>query len=103
MNREEAIVTLGVMKCQYSHIRQSDAEWEAIEMAQDALSLLVNENKIIVVGKPFLLKNGWQYAAVFLGDDGWPYIRTYRNEEESKSAEVEAAANASKLKGEPNV
>ena len=32
------ITTLNVMQSQYSHIRQSDAEWEAIEAAKEALA-----------------------------------------------------------------
>lgn len=35
--QEKAIQTLNVMKCQYSHIRKSDSEWEAVNMAIEAL------------------------------------------------------------------
>lgn len=37
MKREEAIQTLNVMQSSYAHIRHSDAEWEAVEMAKEAL------------------------------------------------------------------
>ena len=37
MTREEAIQTLNAMFCQYSHIRKSDSEWDAINMAIEAL------------------------------------------------------------------
>ena len=39
MTREEAIQTLNAMFCQYSHIRKSDSEWDAIIMAIEALKL----------------------------------------------------------------
>lgn len=38
MKREEAIQTLNVMQSSYAHIRHSDAEWEALEMAKEALN-----------------------------------------------------------------
>lgn len=34
---EQHIQTLNVMQAQYSHIRRSDAEWQAVEAAKDAL------------------------------------------------------------------
>lgn len=37
MKKEEAIQTLNVMQSSYSHIRHSDAEWEALEMAKEYL------------------------------------------------------------------
>lgn len=37
-NEEDSITTLNVMQSQYSHIRQSDAEWGAIEAAKEAIA-----------------------------------------------------------------
>lgn len=37
MEIEKAVETLNVMEGQYAHIRHSDAEFEAIEQAKDAL------------------------------------------------------------------
>ena len=34
---EQYIQTLGIMQAQYSHIRRSESEWQAIETAKDAL------------------------------------------------------------------
>lgn len=37
-NEEDSITTLNVMQSQYSHIRQRDAEWGAIEAAKEAIA-----------------------------------------------------------------
>lgn len=37
MTFEEAIETITLMGCQYSHIRKDDREWEALQMAIEAL------------------------------------------------------------------
>lgn len=37
MTREEAIQQLKIMRQQYSHIRRQEREWEAVDMAIEAL------------------------------------------------------------------
>ena len=37
MKNNEAVVELQYMLCQYSHIRRRETEWEAVNMAIDAL------------------------------------------------------------------
>lgn len=37
MRKEDAIQTINVMQSSYAHIRHSDAEWEALEMAKEAI------------------------------------------------------------------
>ena len=55
--QEKAIQTLNVMKCQYSHIRKSDSEWEAVIVAIEALEKQIPQ-------KPYMESDG--YA------DGYP-------------------------------
>lgn len=38
MTDQQVIEQLTIMQCQYAHIRQSNAEWEAIERAKEVLA-----------------------------------------------------------------
>ena len=38
MTDQQVIEQLVVMQCKYTHIRASDAEWEAIERAKEVLA-----------------------------------------------------------------
>ena len=51
MKKEEAIQTLNVMQSSYAHIRHSDAEWEAVEMAKEALQVAgrIEPNKMVLL------------------------------------------------------
>lgn len=51
MKKEEAIQTLNVMQSSYAHIRHNDAEWEALELAKEALQVAgrIEPNKMVLL------------------------------------------------------
>lgn len=59
MTIDEAIDVLNLMKRNYSHIRKSDDEWEAIEMAIDAL---IAKKKAEIVKTGHWIKKGINHA-----------------------------------------
>lgn len=68
------ITALAVMQSQYSHIRQSDAEWEALEAAKEALRA-VEENEPLTLdelrgmdGEPVWNDTLKEYMLVNLSD-----------------------------------
>lgn len=70
MTNGEAITELHMLQCRFHQIRKSDAAWEAIEMAKDAL--LAREKS-----KDDLVKHGrWTFVAQRFYDGG--YVDIFR-------------------------
>lgn len=86
MKNNEAAVELQYMLCQYSHIRCRETEWEAVNMAIDALKAEAQqqENKPLTLeelrgmrGEPVYVVKGkcqwWDIVDFIAG--GWLYLR----------------------------
>ena len=71
MTNGEAITELHMLQCRFHQIRKSDAAWEAIEMAKDAL--LAREKS-----KDDLAKHGkWEVIKVGAGNPYSPFEEMY--------------------------
>ena len=86
MKNNEAVVELQYMLCQYSHIRRRETEWEAVNMAIDALKAEAQrqKNKPLTLeelrgmrGEPVYVVKGkcqwWDIVDFIAG--GWLYLR----------------------------
>ena len=101
MTKEEAITQIKIIQAAYNHVRHSDEEWEALEMAKEALKGYVKEGD-----KIFTVENN----KVFEEEVGTVKIRTrnslfYQSEDEGVNCFTtsEAAEAVLKERGNSNV
>lgn len=80
---DKHIETIDIMIASYSHIRRSDAEWEAMEAAKDALRRAQLENKPLTLdelrdmdGEPVWMNQKKQWVFIASTSDS-PYAQVW--------------------------
>lgn len=87
MKNNEAVVELQYMLCQYSHIRRRETEWEAVNMAIDALKAEAQpqENKPLTQEELRKMDGEPVWCVDGIGNVAWCLVSVWSNREEKST------------------